>query len=184
MRVNSGREVVSDTKKLVRGGVLTEKEGVSTKVVSDGMMASLLEIENVSLGVRINCGNEVVSDTMKLLNTGVDSVSDGVTVSVKKSSLVTVRVGVRGNSGNVVVSDRMKLLSAGVSGELMEGEGVNGGVISLLEIEKSSLVGVGDGVGVRIISGKEVVSDTKKLLTTGVSSGVLAEGVNTNVDSN
>ena len=184
VRVNPGKEVVSGTKKLVSGGVLMEKDGVST-VVSVRMAVSLLEIENslLGVGVRVNCGNEVVSDTMELLRTGVTSVSDIVRVSVKKNSLVIVGVGVKVNCGSVVVSDRVKLLNAGVSGVLIEGEEVSEKVISLLVIMKSSLVGEGVGVGVRVNSSEDVVSDMKKLVTTGVSSGILVEGVNTNVVS-
>ena len=66
---------------------------------------------------------------------------------------------------------------------VMEEEGVNVRMVSLLATVKSSLVGEGVGVGVRVNSGKDVVSDTKKLVTTGVSSGILVEGVNTNVVS-
>ena len=136
---------------------------------------------SVSDGVRINPDNEVVSDAVKLLSTGVTSVSEGVTVSVIMTSLVSDGVGVGVNSRNVVVSDRTRLVNSGVNGGVvMEGEGVS---ISLLVIMKSSLVGVGDGVGVRVTSGKEVVSDTEKLLTVGVSSATLVEGVNANVVS-
>ena len=66
---------------------------------------------------------------------------------------------------------------------MMEEEGVNVRMVSLLATVSSSLVGEGVGVGVRVTSSKDVVSDTKKLVTTGVSSGILVEGVNTNIVS-
>ena len=117
VRVSSGKDVVSDTMKLLSTGVsdgeLMEEEGVTTRVVSDRMTTSLLEIENTSLGVGVgvSTGKEVVSDTVRLLGTGVSCVSDGMPVSVMKNSLVGVGVGVGVNSNNVVVSDRTKLLN-------------------------------------------------------------------------
>ena len=64
--VNSGREVVSDAKKLL---VLREKEGLDMMVVADGMTVSL-DIKNsplvgVGVGVRISAGKELVSDARK-----------------------------------------------------------------------------------------------------------------------
>jgi len=158
----------------VSSAVLTEVEGVNMNVVSDGMRSSLV---GVGVGVRVNSGKEVVSDTKRLLDTGVGRgvliVKEGV-----KSSLVGVGVGVKVSSGNVVVSDRTKLLSTEVSSGvlnmlLMEVEGVSIKVVSLLASEKDSLLGV--GVGVRVSSGKEVVSDAMKLLNTGVGDGALRE---------
>ena len=169
----------------VSSDVLTEVEGVNMNVVSDGMRVSVgSSLVGVGVGVRVNSGKEVVSDTKRLLDTGVGRgvliVKEGV-----KSSLVGVGVGVKVSSGNVVVSDRTKLLSTGVSSGvlnilLMEVEGVSIKVVSLLVIEKDSLVGV--GVGVRVSSGKEVVSDAMKLLNTGVSDGALMEKEGVSID--
>ena len=88
VRANSGKEVVSDMKKLL---VLRERERLDIMVVADGMTVSL-DIKNsplvgVGVGVRVNASKEVVSDTRKE-GAGVTVMSSGLDVGINTGSEV------------------------------------------------------------------------------------------------